>query len=126
MSDRINGMIELIGALLIAYNCRLLCLHKNVQGVSVTTTAFFTAWGVWNLWFYPANLLWFSFAGGVCLAAANLTWVVMAIYYSWKPKSSPPPLPLPNTASPNPASVLDRIYAIRGISTVPHPDTGGG
>jgi len=121
MSDLINGTIELIGALLIAYNCRLLHRHKTVQGVSVVTTGFFTAWGAWNLYFYPTNNLWMSFAGGLCLAAANLTWVLMAIYYSRKPKSSPPSLP---TTAPAPnAGVLDRIYAIRGISTVPHPDT---
>jgi hypothetical protein len=120
MNDLINGTIELIGALLIAYNCLLLYKHKEVQGVSVMTTAFFSAWGVWNLYFYPSNQLWFSFGGGVCLATANLTWVGMAIYYSKKPKRSPPPLP--TIAPSKPASVLDRIYAIRGISTVPHPD----
>ncbi len=121
MSDQINGTIELIGALLIAYNCHLLHRHKKVQGVSVVTTGFFTAWGAWNLYFYPTNNLWMSFVGGLCLAAANFTWVLMAIYYSRKPKSSPPPPP--TIAPPSPASVLDRIYAIRGISTVPHPDT---
>ena len=40
-SDLINGTIELVGALLIAYNCRLLYKHKEVQGVSVMTTGFF-------------------------------------------------------------------------------------
>jgi hypothetical protein len=82
MNDLINGCIELLGALLLVGNCRLLYSHKAVQGVSVLTTAFFTLWGIWNLYFYPANNLWLSFVGGLCLASANLTWVVMAIYYS--------------------------------------------
>ncbi len=79
MNDLINGCIELLGALLLVGNCRLLYSHKAVQGVSVLTTAFFTLWGIWNLYFYPANNLWLSFVGGLCLAGANLTWVVMAI-----------------------------------------------
>jgi len=120
MNDLINGLIELIGALLLIHNCWLLYQHKKVQGVSVMTTAFFTAWGAWNLYFYPANNLWMSFAGGLCLAMANLTWVFMAIYYAQKAKRTVPPLP--RVGPPNPASVLDKIYAARGISTTVHPD----
>ena len=62
-------------------NCRLLYEHKRVQGVSVPTTAFFTVWGLWNLYFYPSCHLWLSFAGGICLAAVNVIWVSMACYY---------------------------------------------
>jgi len=125
MNDLINGLIELIGALLLVHNCWLLYQHKKVQGVSVMTTAFFSAWGVWNLYFYPSNKLWFSFGGGLCLAAANLTWVGMAIYYARKTKSSPPAAkrnPIAIVASQNITSVLDRIYAARGISTAPDPE----
>ena len=50
----------------------------------------------------------------------------MAIYYSRRPKSSPPPLPKQsaqaNVLSPTLASVLDRIYAARSISTTLDPD----
>ena len=48
-------------------------------------TAYFSVWGLWNLYFYPANSLFYSFAGIILLAAANLTWVGMAFYYR-KPK----------------------------------------
>jgi hypothetical protein len=86
MNDLVNGILELFGAFLLLGNCRLLAQHKRVQGVSVTPTAFFSAWGIWNLYFYPANHLWFSFWGGVCLAVTNLTWVGMAIYYCRTPQ----------------------------------------
>lgn len=86
MNDLVNGLLELFGAFLLVGNCRLLARHKRVRGVSVTPTAFFSAWGIWNLYFYPANHLWISFWGGVCLALTNLTWVAMAIYYSRGPK----------------------------------------
>jgi hypothetical protein len=82
MNDLINGSLEMAGALLLLRNCHLLYQHKRVQGVSVTTTGFFSLWGLWNLYFYPANHLWLSFAGGVCLASVNIMWVVLALYYS--------------------------------------------
>jgi hypothetical protein len=82
MNDLINGFLEMAGSLLLLRNCHLLYQHKRVQGVSVTTTGFFTLWGFWNLYFYPANHLWLSFLGGVFLAGVNMTWVVLALYYS--------------------------------------------
>jgi hypothetical protein len=88
MNDLINGSLEMTGALLLLRNCHLLYQHKRVQGVSVATTAFFSIWGIWNLYFYPANHLWVSFAGGVCLAAVNMTWVTLALYYSRRPRSA--------------------------------------
>ncbi len=87
MNDLINGSLEILGAILLSGNCRLLYLHKCVKGISPGPTAFFCCWGLWNLWFYPANHLWFSFFGGICLAAVNVTWVAMAIHYSRQPKS---------------------------------------
>jgi hypothetical protein len=85
MTDLFNGSLEMAGALLLLRNCHLLYQHKRVQGVSVATTAFFSVWGIWNLYFYPANGLWLSFAGGVCLATSNMTWVALALYYSRRP-----------------------------------------
>jgi hypothetical protein len=82
MNDLINGALEFLGALLLLNNCRLLLVHKRVLGVSVTPTVFFTFWGLWNLYFYPANGLWMSFLGGLCLAGSNLTWVALAIYFT--------------------------------------------
>jgi hypothetical protein len=85
MNDFFNGCLEFVGALLILRNCRILHLHKRVQGVSVAATVYFTMWASWNLYFYPAIGCWFSFAGALCLASANIGWVVMAIYHIRKP-----------------------------------------
>ena len=87
MNDLVNGLLELFGALLLLGNCRLLLLHKRVQGVSVTPTAFFLVWGIWNLYFYPTQGLWLSFLGGLCLVCVNLTWVGLAFYYCHWPKT---------------------------------------
>jgi len=81
-SDSINGLWELAGAVMLLRNCYLLWMHKSVRGVSVGTTCFFSFWGIWNLFFYPANGLWCSFFGGILLASVNVVWVVMAVFYS--------------------------------------------
>jgi len=80
-SDLINGLFESAGGLFLLSNVCVLYKAKEVKGVSVLTTAFFTAWAIWNCWFYPVNHLWLSFAGGLIIVAANMTWVIMAIYY---------------------------------------------
>lgn len=41
--------------------------------------AFFSAWGIWNLVYYPTLGQWASFIGGVLLVAGNVAWVVLAI-----------------------------------------------
>lgn len=79
--DIINGLFELSGGLLIANNCRTLWKDQMVRGVNVSTTAFFTAWGVWNLYYYPHLGQWWSFVGGICIASANTIWIALAIRY---------------------------------------------
>jgi hypothetical protein len=50
-------------ALLILRNCWVLHSHKQVQGVSVVATVYFTLWASWNLYFYPTIECWFSSQG---------------------------------------------------------------
>lgn len=79
--DLVNGLFELCGGLLLFRNCFVLHRDKMVRGVSWSVTAFFAAWGYWNLFYYPHLDQWMSFAGGVVIVTANSIWVVMAIYY---------------------------------------------
>lgn len=80
-TDLINGLFELIGGFFIISNCFRIYKDKSVKGINISTTGFFSAWGVWNLIFYPANNLWFSFIGGLVIVIANLVWIGMSIYY---------------------------------------------
>lgn len=80
-SDLINGLFELGGATLILLNIRALHRDKEIKGFSPWPLTFFTTWGLWNCWFYPVNDLWWSFAGGVALAAVNLAWLAQIVWY---------------------------------------------
>lgn len=80
--DLINGSFEAVAALFTLNHCRVLLRDRAVAGVSIASMAFFTLWGVWNLWFYPHLGQTWSFAGGVLLVAANAVYVVLLCRFS--------------------------------------------
>jgi len=80
--DLVNGLFEAFGGLLLLENVRRLHKDKRIAGMSWIPVAFFTAWGFWNLYFYPAVGCWWSFAGGVLVVSANTAWLGMLWWYS--------------------------------------------
>ena len=85
--DFINGSFEVVGGLLCWVNVKRLLKDKTIQGVYWPIQAFFTSWGVWNLYYYPTLHQWASFVGGIFLVLGNGTWVIMAAYYERKNKN---------------------------------------
>jgi len=83
--DFVNGLFEMLGGAFILNHCRVLYRDKMVRGVSIISTAFFFAWGVWNLYYYPHLDQWWSFAGGLVIVLGNCLWVGMMLYYSARP-----------------------------------------
>jgi hypothetical protein len=79
--DFFNGCFEFGAAVAILNHCRVLYMHKQVRGVSTVSTVFFTAWGVFNVIYYPSLQQWWSFYGGLCVVSANLLWVGMQCLY---------------------------------------------
>lgn len=79
--DLVNGTFELAGAGMLWRNVFQLHRDKEVRGVAIGPTAFFFAWGCWNLYYYPTLGQVWSFVGGACLTLANLVWVSQMIYY---------------------------------------------
>jgi hypothetical protein len=80
-SDIINGAFEMLGGFFILLSIRRVLIDKQVKGVSVLSTVYFTTWGLWNIYFYPQNDLFFSFIGGIFLSLCNGIWVILLIYY---------------------------------------------
>jgi hypothetical protein len=54
-----------------------------VKGVHWIPTGFFTAWGFWNLYYYPHLDQWLSFFGGLFIVAGNFSWLILMVMY-WK------------------------------------------
>jgi hypothetical protein len=79
--DAINGLFELVGSVFLWMHVRKLAADKSVRGVDWRSVAFFWAWGIWNLYYYPSLDQWWSLCGGVSIAIANGAWVIMLVYY---------------------------------------------
>lgn len=80
-ADFTNGVFELVGGLLILNHCRAVLRDKAVAGVSIFSTAIFTSWGFWNLYYYPSLGQWWSFTGGLLIVGANCLWVYLMLKY---------------------------------------------
>lgn len=79
--DLVNAGFELLGGLLIWANVGRLRRDRMVRGVDWRVTAFFQAWGMWNVYFYPSLDQWASFTGGLVICAANSVWLYYAFRY---------------------------------------------
>ena len=79
--DVINGVFEFVGSIALWRNVYQLHKDKDVKGVHWTATAFFMAWGYWNLFFYPHLEQWWSFWGGVSIVIANTIWLLQMLHY---------------------------------------------
>jgi hypothetical protein len=77
--DLINGAFELTGGIVCWLNVLRLLKDRRIEGVDWRVSGFFSAWGIWNLFYYPSLHQWASFAGGLLLVVANTTWVVLAL-----------------------------------------------
>jgi hypothetical protein len=85
--DLVTALFETTGSLMIWRNVQSLYKAKHFAGVRIGPTAFFAAWGFWNLFYYPHLQQWKSFVGGVCITTANTVWVGLMIYY-WRKDSN--------------------------------------
>ena len=79
--DLINGLFESLGAVVLSGNVKAIRAHKMVRGVNWKVTLFFTAWGFWNIYYYPHLGQWLSFTGGLAIVAVNCAWLYYAIKY---------------------------------------------
>ena len=84
--DFVNGAYEMLGAPFIFLSILNLVKEKKVKGVDWRAVTFFSTWSIWNLYYYPHLGQWASFFGGICIAIANLAWLLIMIYYILKEK----------------------------------------
>lgn len=82
-TDLINGLFEIVGGCFHLLSVKAILKDKQIKGFSPLPTIFFSAWGLWNLIFYPVNGHWFSFIGGIFLVSVNL-WYLYLIHKYWK------------------------------------------
>lgn len=79
MPDHINAVFELVGAAVTWVNFNKLRRDRSISGVDWRTWIFFSAWGLWNLYYYPSLGQSWSFYAGIVLVTGNLAWLLLAI-----------------------------------------------
>jgi hypothetical protein len=77
-NDLVNGCFEFGGSFALWMHVARLRRDKDIKGAHWLPFAFFFLWGVWNLYYYPSLAQWWSFAGGLFVVGANLSWLVLA------------------------------------------------
>lgn len=88
-SDLVNGLFELVGAAALGVNVWTLWKHKELKGVHWSPVVFYTVWGAFNLFFYPANGLWLSFLGGIAVVLVNIAWLALLLQITLKGRRNP-------------------------------------
>lgn len=83
--DLINGLFEASGAVFLWCDVARLRRDKCVRGVYWPARAVYAAWGVWNMFYYPALGQSLSFYAGFGVVSANLVWCALAFWYTTDP-----------------------------------------
>lgn len=86
-ADLINGVFEAGLACFIVKGILKLRVDKCVQGFYWPTVLWTSAWGLYNLYFYPSLGQWWSFWGGVFVVSFNIAWLGH-VYYYWRQRCS--------------------------------------
>jgi hypothetical protein len=82
--DIINGTFETLGGLAVGLSIRQLLRDRRVAGYHWGSLVYFTSWGYWNIYYYPALDQWVSAVGATMTALANTVYLGMIIYFSRK------------------------------------------
>lgn len=76
-----NALFEGLGAIFIWRSVRQLWRDREIKGVYWPAWIFYSAWGLWNLYYYPSLGQWYSFLAGVVLVSGNICWVALAVKF---------------------------------------------
>jgi len=85
--DFINAVFECSGGIFVALNAWDIWKKKAVAGQTLTALAFFTAWGLWNLVFYPAVGQWWSTLGAWGIMLMNAVQIGLVLKFRGRPIS---------------------------------------
>lgn len=80
LADLVNAAFEFLAAVFILNHTRAMLKSGQAYGVSLLSTAFFAAWGAWNIFYYPHIGQTASFYAGILVFFANIIWVSTIIY----------------------------------------------
>lgn len=84
LMDMANAFFEGGGSIFVLNHARVLHKHKMVRGVSLLSVAFFSLWGVFNIFYYNHLGQNFSWYAGICVLISNTFYLSLIAYYRRK------------------------------------------
>lgn len=81
-ADMVNGLFEFVAACFLFLNVLKLHKDKQIRGVSPWPVVFFTAWGFWNIHYYPSLGQFWSMIGGLFVVSVNMIWLFQVAMYA--------------------------------------------
>ncbi|MCX6159238.1 MAG: hypothetical protein NTY74_14755 [Ignavibacteriae bacterium] len=88
MEDFINTLFQFFGSAAAMSNILKIRKDKQVKGISVWASLFFSMWGLWSLYYYNASEHSINFYYFALLSLLNIIWLVMAFYYKLTKKTN--------------------------------------
>ena len=82
--DITNALFEFGGFLAVLMSIRAILRDQSVAGFSPYTTIFFTAWGCWNMAYYPHLDQWWSALAAALLTFTNTVYLCLVWYFRRK------------------------------------------
>lgn len=83
LPDLINACFEGGIGILGWTNVHALWRDREVKGTNWVLQFWVTAWGLFNLYYYPHLGQWLSFIGGLSIFGANAVWISSYSYLRW-------------------------------------------
>jgi uncharacterized protein with PQ loop repeat len=78
--DFINSIYEVLGGIFVFHNCYKLYKEKDIKGISIPATIFFTSWSYWNIYYYYGLNQKMSLLASFLIATANSIWLILAFF----------------------------------------------
>jgi len=82
--DTINAVFEALGSVAVWANVFAIIKDKGYAGTRIPMMLFFSAWGFWNLWYYPHLGQSLSFYASVLLTTGNCAVLAAMAYFGRK------------------------------------------
>lgn len=79
--DYTQAAWELGSAVFSVLNIFAIRRSKSIAGIHWAPTAFYTTWGLYNLWFYTTLHLPVAWWAGIAITCTNATWLGHVAYY---------------------------------------------
>lgn len=81
MADLVNAVFESAAAFFVYLSVRRVWQHRAVRGISIIGVGYFTLWGFWNLYYYPALGQPISAAAAIAVCVMNCAYLASLIYW---------------------------------------------